>query len=39
MGLGLSIVHAFVTSWGGSIDAANNSGGPGATFSITMRTA
>ncbi|GHV53105.1 histidine kinase [Deltaproteobacteria bacterium] len=39
MGLGLSIVLAFVTSWGGVIDAANNAETPGATFSITLHEA
>ncbi|SBW05128.1 Sensory box histidine kinase [uncultured delta proteobacterium] len=36
MGLGLSIVHAFVSSWGGSVEAANNPDGPGAVFSVTL---
>ena len=36
MGLGLSIVHAFVTSWGGSVEVADNASGPGATFSVTL---
>ena len=36
MGLGLSIVHAFVTSWGGTIEAGDNPGVPGATFTVTL---
>ena len=38
MGLGLSIVHAFVTSWGGSVKAENNPDG-GATFTVSMPVA
>jgi C4-dicarboxylate-specific signal transduction histidine kinase len=36
MGLGLSIVHAFIFGWGGSIKVTNNTGGPGATFSVKL---
>lgn len=36
MGLGLSIVHAFVTGWNGSIEAGNNPEGHGAVFSVTL---
>jgi len=36
MGLGLSIVHAFVASWGGSVEAGDNHEGPGALFSILL---
>lgn len=39
MGLGLSIVHAFVTNWGGSIEAGDNPHGPGAVFSVTLPVA
>lgn len=39
MGLGLSIVYAFVTSWGGSIEAGNNPDGPGAVFTVTLHVA
>lgn len=36
MGLGLSIVHAFISGWGGAIKVANNTDGPGATFSVKI---
>lgn len=36
MGLGLSIVHAFVTSWGGSVEAADNPDRSGATFTVRI---
>lgn len=36
MGLGLSIVHALVTSWGGRIEAGDNSGAPGALFTVSL---
>ncbi|CAK7002322.1 MAG: Adaptive-response sensory-kinase SasA [Desulfovibrio sp.] len=39
MGLGLSIVHAFISGWGGSISAANNADAPGAVFSVTVPAA
>ena len=39
MGLGLSIVHAFISGWGGTIDALPNIAGPGAVFRITMHVA
>lgn len=39
MGLGLSIVHAFISGWGGEINATNNTDSPGATFSIILPTA
>jgi PAS domain S-box-containing protein len=39
MGLGLSIVHTFVHSWGGEIRARSNGTKPGASFTITMKTA
>lgn len=38
MGLGLSIVHAFVSSWGGGVKAENNAEG-GATFTVTIPVA
>ncbi len=38
MGLGLSIVHAMVSSWGGEISASDNELG-GATFTVTMELA
>jgi C4-dicarboxylate-specific signal transduction histidine kinase len=37
MGLGLSIVHAFASAWGGEIRAHNNGAAPGATFTLTLR--
>jgi len=36
MGLGLSIVHAFVSSWGGSVEAGDNPEDQGAVFSISI---
>ena len=36
MGLGLSIAHTFVSSWGGTIDAKDNSAGFGATFTVSL---
>ena len=36
MGLGLSIVHAFVSSWGGSVEAGDNPKGRGAVFSVIL---
>lgn len=39
MGLGLSIVHSFVHSWGGSIRVRSNGAKPGTAFTITMKTA
>lgn len=36
MGLGLSITHAFVSSWGGSVEAADNPGERGAVFAVTL---
>ena len=38
MGLGLSIVHSFVTSWGGDITARSNPAG-GATFTVQLPAA
>lgn len=38
MGLGLSIVHAFVSSWGGGVKAENNAEG-GATFTVSIPVA
>ncbi len=39
MGLGLSIVHAFITAWGGEITARNNGASPGATFTLKLHAA
>ncbi len=39
MGLGLSIVHAFVNAWGGDIRVRGNGSKPGASFTISLRTA
>ena len=39
MGLGLSIVHTFVHSWGGDIRVRSNGTKTGASFTITMKTA
>lgn len=39
MGLGLSIVHAFVANWGGSVEAGDNPHGSGAVFSVTLPVA
>ena len=39
MGLGLSIVHAFVTAWGGEVTPKGNGASPGATFTLTLRAA
>lgn len=39
MGLGLSIVHAFVTAWGGEVLPKGNGASPGATFTLTLRAA
>ena len=36
MGLGLSIVHAFVSSWGGSVEAGDNPDGQGSVFSVSI---
>lgn len=36
MGLGLSIVHAFISGWGGAIRVVNNTDGPGTTFSVKL---
>ncbi len=38
MGLGLSIVHAFVTAWGGDIRARGNGVNHGASFTLSLRT-
>lgn len=35
-GLGLAIVRQIVTAHGGSVEAANNSSGPGATFTVRL---
>ena len=39
MGLGLSIAHAFVSGWGGTIDAQPNVGESGACFRVTLPVA
>ncbi len=39
MGLGLSIVHAFVNAWGGEIRARGNESNSGAAFTLTLRVA
>lgn len=39
MGLGLSIVHAFVSGWGGSVSVASNPDGPGTTFTVLLPSA
>ena len=38
MGLGLSIVHAFMSVWGGDVRAHNNQDRPGAAFTLTFKT-
>lgn len=39
MGLGLPIAHTFVSSWGGAIEAGDNSAGSGAAFTVSIPAA
>jgi PAS domain S-box-containing protein len=39
MGLGLSIVHAYVAAWNGEISVKNNGLTPGATFTVVLHAA